>query len=250
MKQKWHPSPHEAGKQAMERFIDAHKSGRRDLAGVHAMTALESFSKIADKQRRREELRPLAVLFQRGGVEDLALVVLSRLVVIEQALENHQGVTSALLDIGNIYTGMENYDDARSYAERALDVALENGNFADAASASTNVASVFARRGDYESALPRLRRSLELLRKAENPHSEFITRALLIELLDKVGSNTDEAFAVARPLFGRLSSFAVQIQSQLVEMLERIADRHPAVSDHTDLIEWKAKALPELWGAS
>jgi tetratricopeptide (TPR) repeat protein len=238
----------ERGRQAVNRFIDAHKQKRRDNAGIHAMEALEHFFRITDQEEQREELRPLAPMFQQGGLEDLSLVVLVRLVALEEALGNHGGVSSALIHIGNVYTSMGNLDGALRYGERALEAAIRTDAFADAASASTNTASLLARQGDFAAALPRLRRSLELLDKVDNPRTEFITRGLLVQVLDELGSDTDEAFAVARPLFGRLAKLAADVRGAIAEMLERIAARHHATHGKGDLAAAKAKLLPELWG--
>jgi len=238
------------GRAEVNRFIEAYRSKRRDTAGVHAIAALESFSSISDQQRQRDELRPLPELFQRGGLEDLALCVLGRLAVLEQALGNDTAAASAMIEIGNVYAAMRNLDAARRWRERVLEAALAQNRFGDAASACTDAASFLAQQGDFAAALPRLRRSLELLAKGKHDRTEFITRGLLVQVLDELGSDSDEAFAVARPVFGRLASFASEIREPLAAMLERIAERHHSAQGGGDLAARKAKLLPELWGRS
>lgn len=241
-----------AGDEAIARFFAAHKAKRRDLASVEMMAALESFFSIEDRAQQREALRPLVTLLERGGLEDLKLVVLVRLVAIEQALGNGSSLGGALIEIGNVYTNLENYAEARRYTERALADAIERRAFADAASASTNIASLHARENDFAAALPPLRRSMELIAKDEpgaNDHTHFVTRMMLIQVLDQLGSDTDEAITAARPIFGRLAEFLPQVRGPLVEILDRIAGRYREAHGDVDHAAWKAAILPELWGS-
>jgi tetratricopeptide (TPR) repeat protein len=238
----------ERGQQAVERFIDAFKSKRRDTAGIHALAAMESFFAITDEAQQLDELRSLFVILKKGGLEDLALIVLERVVALQQALGNHVGVSSALIEIGGLYTTLENYDAAQRYGQRALDAALKQGSYADAAAASTNLASLDMRRSDYRAALQRLRHSLELLSTAESEHTDFVTRMHLVQVLDELDSDSKEVFEVARPLFGRLARLLGQVRSPLVQILERRAQRHHGKHGNGKLSECKAALLPELWG--
>jgi hypothetical protein len=137
-------------------------------------------------------------------------------------------------------------DDALSIYNQAHDISLSIGDYADAASALTNIAGITFNIGDKGKAIDMLYESLGYLVKQPFPDTERSTRITLVQALEFEGRSTEEIFAVA----GQIVKFTGQLQSMERDVLRSslLATVNRYVKDHPDsnTSAVKTKFLPGL----
>ena len=95
-----------------------------------------------------------------------------------------------------------------------------NGDYADAASAATNLGSLFAREGDLVEAAALLEQSLAYLEREPFPDTELKTRFMLLQVLDVQGAARRHVLDAAAPL-GRWSDQLTEpLRDRLTEVVE------------------------------
>jgi tetratricopeptide (TPR) repeat protein len=134
-------------------------------------------------------------------------------------------------------------EEAVGIQKRALKISLDNGDYANAASASTNLALIVGRQGRMDEAINLLKSSLAYLEKKPHPNTEIITRLALIQALGAEQREPELAVNVARELFKRFSDKLRPDQRNAVTgPLKNIIRRHPELEPE----EWKRENSP--WG--
>jgi hypothetical protein len=230
----------------------AFRDRRRAVASGHLFDAICVASRAASRDVRRNELTKLSMLCVKAGFEDLALIALVGAIAELEAAGELDDAEASMFDVGNLFARLGNLDEMGYWNQRALDTSLARGHHAHAASASTNLAAIAAQRGDLERAEQLATASLGYLEREPLPHTELVTRSLLVRIAERRERPAEAAIAIARPIFGALRDVPAseELRHEVKVALDSIARRHLAAHPALDGAAWKREHLPELWGGA
>lgn len=228
----------------------AFRKGHRAVASGHLFEAVGIAKRGSTAAVRRDELLGVAMLCHRAGFDDLHLIALVAAIAELEVGGEIETAEARMFDVAGVFGRLGNFDDMQSWNQRALDESLAHGHHAHAASASTNLATIAAGRGELERATELARASLSHLEHAPLPYTEAVTRSLLVRIAAQQQWPADEALALARPLFGVLRDVPVsdELRADVTAALDDIARRHLAAHPELDGAVWKRDQLPALWG--
>lgn len=238
----------ESGRQEVNNGIGKLKMGQKDKASTHFMKAMDYFDSIDDKMKRRDELGVFASLLVRMGFGDLAVMSGGDAIELDRALGEKKKLVEDLLTLGNAHDTLGNPDKAIENNQEALRICLDNGYFADAASANTNLAGIIANKGRMDEAISMLRKSLEYLKKEPFPESEKNTRLMLIQALGIQKQGPEEIIEnvkiVFRNHFNELRRDQLgAIMPHLTNAVQQYLEKHPEI----DPDSWKTDNLPWIY---
>ena len=123
------------------------------MAGQHFNKALNLTEDVKDDRTRRDELAVLSILFDQCGFPDLALTAAEESVDLDRRLGLDELIHGDLLNVGTAHLNLDNDAKADACFREALALALARGDWANAASASTNLGNVLAKRGEMTKAI-------------------------------------------------------------------------------------------------
>jgi tetratricopeptide (TPR) repeat protein len=232
----------------LQRGVTAQNQLLFDDAALLFWQALTCLDKMPTTGPRRDQTRGLSELFLRAGHEDLALLASSEAARVDRSLNDQIGLIADLIFSGNVHTTLRNTAEARHTFRAVIDLCLQIGNYADAASASTNLAQLFAQAGDGEQAIALLTNSLSYLRKAPFPETEFNTHATLIQVIGLYGG--DPALAVtsgteiSKHFLDRLTA---QDREALAPHMLKAVEAFLQRELQPDAERWKKEMLPWLY---
>ena len=189
-----------SGHEARNEGIEALKHNHREEAGIFFYNALDHFEAIEEMAERRDELGPFGLFLDRVGYPDMALMAAQAAVELDKKMGNQRQLAEDTNTCGNAHLHLGNNEEALSLYRQALNICLENGDFDNAASASTNIALIIGNRGEMGEAIKMMYKSLEYIEKKPNPSTEIITRIALTQALEVEGREPLEVFSVARPI--------------------------------------------------
>lgn len=234
--------PIELGRGEANLGVTALRQGRRDQAGEHFLNALDHFEAIEDSQSRRHELSTLATLLEVTDMPDLALMAAGAAIELDRTLDAPRQLAGDLLTLGNAHMKLDDSEKARPAFQEALDICLENDFLDDAASASTNLATLVANLGDLEEATRLLKDSLSYLEQQAYADTEINTRIALVQVLAATEQDDEQAISTARPLFDAFAGRLRRDQSEVVTTaLSGIVDRYLRAHPELDPEQWKAE---------
>jgi tetratricopeptide (TPR) repeat protein len=229
--------------------VEAMKMGNRQKAGEHFWKALNHLDDIEDLSERRGYLAAISQLFSQTEFPDLALAASQDAVEIDEQREDMRNLTNDLLDVGNAQMNMNNWDEALKNYERALKTCLEKKYYDNAASASTNLGSIFWNRDENDKAIKMMNDSLKYLKKEPNPETEITTRVYLLNMLEYEKHDPEQVFKVAKPVVAQFSDQLRDDQWDLIrKSLDKSIKRYVAKNPQIDANAWKAKNFPALYG--
>ena len=224
--------------------------GRRADGSVALLKALSLADHLEPPKDRQEHLGALAGLCSRAGFDELALMAKADQIALSESLGETNPAGHQMITLANLFRGIGNLTAARNLNEKALSIGMTTRDPEMVTATATNLATLDMMEGDFAAALPRLRKSLGWFHKADSPRNEMITRAMFLQTLDRLESNHEEALLEARPLFGRLRGLIDAPDfKEIAAVAERVAQRHLDTHSEIDGQAWKARAIPELWGA-
>lgn len=214
--------------------IQAHNEGRRDDAGIHFWRALASLDGVREPRERRSLYSEIAGIFARGGYNDLALMAVQDAIDAARRLGDEKALAADLMEYANTHLRLGNRDEAEATYRSLLKRCVARRDFANAASASTNLAAILANDGYLADAIDLLENSLEYLERVSFPDTELNTRLALVQALDLAGGPPGRILEVARVLVDR---FLDELPPPLVERVTKAVDgaieRH--VREHPEL---------------
>ena len=233
----------------LDQAVESSRAQRFGEAGQRFLRAIEYLETWKDGPDRSQQLGFAADLCSRAGHPDLALMALQGL------LESHERRSAPvrhcadLLTLANSWSGLGRPAASAAVNATALAHALEHGRFADAASASTNLAMNDANSGRLPEALERLQASLEFLAKDSNPDTDAITRLSLLQVVDAVQADPAIALDAAADLFTRLEQHVgADRWKSASPAFHRLVDRYLASHPELDAESWKRKTYPLAFG--
>ena len=228
--------------------IEAVKRRRADQAGLHFNNALNLAEDLEDERTRRDEISVLSDLFEQCGFPYLALMAAEEAVELDRSLGLDELMGGDIIGVGNAHMRMENTVKAEACFQEALAMFLKRADWADAASATTNLASVAANRGEMAKAIELLEESLEYLAKEPFEDTEIQTRFALLQTMELDGRHADRAVENARQLCGRLWDKMADVQREVArDFVGRTVERYLLAHPGTNAAAWKAKNFPMLW---
>ena len=217
-------------------------------AGVHFWRALVYLDSLKDLRMKRNELIIISnQLFSRMKFYDLSLFAVQSAIELDELLQDPRSLVNDMIDYGNINVNMGNNDLALDNYRRVIDICLGNNDFANAASASTNLGGILASMGKMLEAIPLLNQSIEYLKKAPFPETEINTRLLLINVLYIQKIEPAKVIENAEVLY---NLYADKIQKDSKKMvasaLESAIERYLLDHPELELQAWKKQKLPML----
>ena len=228
--------------------IAALKRRLTDRAGEHFNNALNLADEIEDERQRRDELATLSALFQQCGFPDLALMAAEEAVELDRALGLESFLGQDIISVGNAHMSMENTQKAQAYFEEALGMFVEQGEWANAASANTNLAAIVANAGEMPKAITMLETSLRYLAKEPFDNTETQTRFLLLQALEVTVSDVARAVENAQQLVSRFLHEMPPDQRQMtVHFVAKLAARYLEAHPQANADAWKAATFPLLF---
>jgi len=225
-------------------------AGRADEASVHFTNALDRVGQIVNDRVRRDELSLLAGAFDHCGFPDLALMAAQQAIDLDKTLGLDALLASDMLALGNAHASMENTTKAEAAFRQALAVFIDQNNFGDAASATTNIAAIVANRGEMDDAIELLEKSLGYLEQSPFDETEIQTRFALLQALEITKRDAKAALQNARELcserlMGKIPPPQVGPTKQFVaDVIARYLKEYPVA----DKKKWKAANFPTLAG--
>lgn len=221
---------------------------RFDDAGLCFWQALTCLDKLPATKPRRDQTRTLAALFLKAGYEDLCLLASREAIRLDEALKDGKAIASDLIHYGNVHTNLGNIEEAKCTFKEVIDVCLGADNYADAASASTNLASLLVEGGDGKQAITLLVNSLKYLSKEPFPDTEFNTHATLIQVVDLYGGDpalaVKSGIALSRQFQDRLTE---RHRRALVQPLQKAVEAFLEKEPQPNPDAWKKQNLPWVY---
>jgi tetratricopeptide (TPR) repeat protein len=230
--------------------VAALQQGRKDTAGLHFLQALQYLDTVSDLSERRNLLSEISELFSKTGFEDLALMAVLDALDADKRLGLQQGLSKDYLTYANIHYRLGNLGQAEVIYRSLVDQCLKNSDYANAASASTNLAGILAHDNYLAEASHLLEKSLDYLKNVNFRNTEFNTRIMLIQILELRKTDPARIFEATRALLDRFTdNLTPQDISVLSQIVESAFKRF--VQIHTDIDEndWKMQRFPELYNA-
>jgi tetratricopeptide (TPR) repeat protein len=223
---------------------------RPDEASVHFTNALDRADEIGDDRARRDELAGLASLFAMTGFADLALIAAQEAVDLDESLGLTLEAALDTLTLGNAHSAMENVGKAETCFRKALAAFISLKSFANAASATTNIAALVANRGQMDEAIELLETSLQYVKQEPFDETEIQTRFALMQALEIRTRDVEIALDNARELCSaRLFGSIPPPQRQIaLDFVNRVIERYLAAHPVGDMKTWKKRNFPKLEG--
>lgn len=240
---------------AVERSLEAGivrtQARRFGEAGHSFLDALTRLEQLPDGKERSRQLGVVADLFARAGHPDLALMALQHMLASPQSRADPRRRCADLLTLGNSWNDLGQAAASEAANRAALEHALAHEVWADAASASTNLAAQLANRGELQAAIDRLQASLGWLRQGSNPDTDAITRLMLIQVIDAAKAPPEIALDAAADLFTRLEpQVGPQRWQGVAPAFDRLVERWLALHPQPDPLAWKRRRFPKVFGGA
>ena len=230
---------------AANRGIREMQMQRRDRAAVEFDAALNAADAIAAAPVKRDEISVLATLFANYGFHDLALMAAEDAVDLDRSLGLDSQLTGDLLAVGNAHTNLENESKAEAAFTEAQSVSLRLERWSDAASATTNLAGMYANRGQMKQAAEMLQTSLGYLARERFDETEINTRITLLQVLELSDGDLEVALNNAETLCGSFGNdIPPHARSVVANFVERMIARYAAAHAEARNPAWKAKHFP------
>jgi tetratricopeptide (TPR) repeat protein len=233
----------------LDQAIESSRAQRFGEAGQQFLRAIEHIETWKDGHERSQQLGLTAHLCTRAGHPDLALMALQGLLESSERRSEPGHHCADMLTLANSWIGLGRPAASEAVNRAALAHALEHRRFADAASASTNLAMIAANSGRLPEALKRLQASLEFLAKDSNPDTDAITRLSLLVVVDALQADPAIALDASGDLFTRLKPHVGPDRwKSASQAFHRLVDRYLSSHPEIDAESWKRKTYPLVFG--
>jgi tetratricopeptide (TPR) repeat protein len=156
-------------------------------------------------------------------------------------------ITEDTLTYGNALKALGKNEDATKAFQNVLEMCLDAGNYANAASASTNLSFQALDRGEFDKAITLLNNSLEYLQREPFPETEANTRFALVQLMEQEQHEPQTVIDMANALHDGYGEMLNPDQRRVIagvlsHSIERYLKAHPKTNGAT----WTAKHVPYL----
>lgn len=223
-------------------------NGFIDEASIHFWDSLMYIEEIKDDKKKFKELGEIATLFAMMGFYDLSLLASQGAIELGEKLNDLHQHTENLITYGQVNLCLGNIFEAENSFKKSLTISLNNKDYGNAASTTTNLALIAKKQDKKNKAIELLKKSLKHLEKETFPDTEIKTRITLIILLVEEQHEPEQIIEIAIGLFSRFSKklHNNQINSILVPLKKTIEDylqNHPELNPK----EWTEKNFPWIY---
>jgi tetratricopeptide (TPR) repeat protein len=185
---------------ARDEAFAALQDGRREAAGLILWHALQTLDAVGDDDERRSLAGRLGAVCLHVGFDDIALLALDAGIELHAAAGDVRALENDRMTVGTVHFRLGNVAAAESAWRRVHADAMRNGDDANAASASTNLASLYAQEGLLPDAADLLEQSLACLAREPFPETELNTRFMYCQVLAAQGAASARVLDAAAPL--------------------------------------------------
>ena len=228
--------------------IEALQTDDRDLAINYFQSALDDLEKVADLKKRRDKYALLASIFIQIQTGENALDAAQAAVELDEALEDRNLLGQDIILCGTALGTLGNHKAAEDAYRDARRIFIEDENWANAASATTNIA-VLVGQNDIDQGIELLEESIVYLGRQAFPDTEITTRIALIQALVVAKRPPDRVFEVAAELFRKFwGDLRPDQKENSVGPLEIAIRRYISAHPVADVTKWKAQKFPEAYG--
>jgi tetratricopeptide (TPR) repeat protein len=218
------------------------------VAGQHFNKALDLTEDVKDDRTRRDELAVLSILFDQCGFPDLALTAAEESVDLDRRLGLDGLIHEDLLNVGTAHLNLDNDAKAEACFREALALALARDAWADAASSSTNLGNVLAKRDEMGKAIDAYQKSLEYLEKEAFDDTEMNTRVMLLQVSEISQYDVDRSIENARIVCARFwTTMQPPHREAVATFVRQAVDRYLAVHPQKNPGAWKAREFPMIF---
>lgn len=230
------------------RGIEAVKNRLADQASLYFNNALNLAEDLQDERMRRDETSTLSTLFEHCGFPDLALMAAEEAVELDRTLGLDDLLGEDIIAVGSAHVRLKNTAKAEQCFREGLEMFLKRRDWANAASANTNLAGLVADRGEMAKAIELLEASLGYLAKEPFDDTELQTRFALLQAMEFEAHDVDRTIENARILSARFWDKMRDEQRKLTrDFVERAVERYLQAHPETRAAAWKAKTFPLLY---
>lgn len=242
----------EGAKAVLDRGIDLTNARRFGEAGDVFFNSLQLIEAQADGPARSRLLGSAAGVYSSAGHPDLALMAMQALLESPERRQNPASHCADILTLANSWSQLGREAASYSVNETALAYAIEHRRFADAASASTNLAMRDGNSGNLARALERLQRSLEFLGNDSFPETDAITRLTLLQVVNAMDVDPTFALEASKDLFSRLARHVgpERWNSGPADAFHNLVSRYLAAHPTLDADAWKRANFPIVFGGT
>lgn len=226
------------------------KQGMKDEAGNHFWYALQQLDKVNNSTERRNLYSEISELLYNVGFEDLALMAVLEALDADAKMGLQRSFIKDSMTYANIHTRLGNLEESEAKYRAIMQSCLKNGDYGNAASASTNLAGILADENYLEEATQLLQNSLDYLKLEDFPDTEINTYLMLIQILELQKREPERIFEVARMLLNRLYHKLQPRHCEiLTQVIESVLTRYFQSDAEIDVAQWRKQNFPELYGA-
>jgi tetratricopeptide (TPR) repeat protein len=227
-----------AFERVFDEAVEALRNGDREQAGLRLWGTLGELDGVDDDEVRRSLASQLANVCWLLGFDDLALFALDVAIPLGEELGDVRGLENDSLTLGNVQSRLGNLAEAEVAWRLVDEVGVLNGDFANAASAATNLGGQLAQEGYLAEAFDLLQRSLEYLEREPFAATELNTRFLLLQLLDMQGADHSRVLDAAEPIGALADQLPQPHRARVAEIVEgALADRPERRAEFDWLLE-------------
>ncbi len=228
--------------------FEAIKQGDREHAIDEFDSAVDKLDDVSDRRKRRDKYAQLAQMFIQLQAAERGLDAARVAVELDEELGDRNLLGQDVLLCGTAIGRMGNVQAAVNAYSDALKIFLEDENWANAASANTNIA-VIVGQNDIDQGIEMLEQSLVYLGRQPFPHTEIITRIALIQALVVAERSPERVFQVAGELFAKFwHELRPDQRENSVGPLEMAIKRYLLQHPVADVAAWKAERFPQVYG--
>ncbi len=232
----------------IDRGIEAIQAGDGNLAVNELQTAFDRLGDVADRKSRRDKYALLGTLFIRLQAGERALAAARAAVELDEALGDRNLLGQDILMCGTAIGTLGNHEGAVAAYRDARRIFLEDENWANAASATTNIA-IIEGQNDIDAGIEMLEESLGYLARQPFPDTEITTRIALVQALVVAERPPQRVFEVAADLFRKFwDELRPDQRENSVGPLDIAIERHLAAHRVADPAAWKRNKFPEAYG--
>jgi tetratricopeptide (TPR) repeat protein len=223
---------------ARDEAVEALRDGDRKQAGLTLWGILGDLDRVDDDEVRHSLASRLANICWQLGFDDLALFALDVAIPLGEEIGDVRALENDRLTLGNVHSRLGNLAEAEAAWRLVHEAGILNGDFANAASAATNLGGQLAQEGYLAEASDLLQRSLEYLEREPFPETELNTRFLLLQLLDMQGADRSRVLGVAEPIGVFADQLAEPHRTRIAEIVEdALADQPERRAEFDWLLE-------------
>lgn len=218
--------------------------GNFGLALKYAEEALKILSKY-NSIETSACYNTMSGIFNYQGDSKTALDYMKKAFKITSYFKDHEKYDNCMCDhhlmIGNIYISMEAYDLAEKHLLKALSISHTLDRKTSIIYARLNLAKIYSRKEDFDTALDILTSALEVSKKENAYNLEAVTELFIARTYDKMGKinaalinyKNAEALAEQQKLFDRL----LDIYEAISEIYQRLEDTEASYVYHLKYLE-------------